>query len=141
MKKIEVAGEILENNELILDESLAEIKPQKVEIDIWFRDDDEEEYREETQAEILAGIREGFQDCLEGRTAPVKGMWDELRIKVTGEINAEGQLVLDEPLRKTKRQYVDVVLWFIKDPQASNENSGKEIHYKTLVRELSVAGT
>jgi hypothetical protein len=115
MKKIEVPGEINEASQLILDESLEEIKPQKVEIDIWFRDDEEEEYRERTKEEILDGIREGFRDCLTGNTRPIEELWDNILISTTGTIDDDGNLVLDEPLRETKAQYVDVVIWFVKN--------------------------
>jgi hypothetical protein len=115
MRYIEVPGYIDEHDRLILDESLDVIKPQQVKIDIWFRDEDEEEYREETKEEILAGIREGFRDCLEGRTSPFGEKWDEFTIETTGRIDDKGQLILDEPLRPTKFQYVDVVIWFIRD--------------------------
>ena len=137
MRYIEVPGHIDEHDRLILDESLDVIKPQQVKIDIWFRDDDEE-YHEETKEEILEGILEGFGDCLEGRTSPVSQMWDDLRIKTTGVINEEGQLVLDEPLRPTKRQYVDVVIWFIKNRKSQAEIS-EDLHQKepeTSSREL-----
>lgn len=115
MKKIEVPGEINEASQLILDESLEEIKPQKVEIDIWFRDDEDEEYRERTKEEILDGIREGFRDCLTGNTRPIEELWDNILISTTGTIDDDGNLVLDEPLRETKAQYVDVVIWFVKN--------------------------
>ena len=114
MKSIRVPGLIDESNRLILDESLDVIKPQKVELDIWFIDDDEEEYYPETKEEILEGIRSGLRDYIEERTSPVERMWDELRIKATGSIDEEGQLILDEPLREIKRQDVDVVIWFFK---------------------------
>jgi hypothetical protein len=55
MRYIEVPGHIDEHDRLILDELLDVIKPQRVKIDIWFRDEDEEEYREETKEEILEG--------------------------------------------------------------------------------------
>ena len=132
MKSIRVPGSIDESNRLILDESLDVIKPQKVELDIWFIDDDEEEYYQETKEEILEGIREGFRECLEGRTSPVEGMWDELRIKATGSIDEEGQLILDEPLRATKCQDVDVVIWFIKN-QASQEKVAENTHRESVV--------
>jgi hypothetical protein len=35
----------------------------------------------------------------------MEGFWDELRIKATGEISEEGQLILDAPLREIKPQY------------------------------------
>lgn len=125
MRYIEVPGHIDENDRLILDESLDVIKPQRVKIDIWFRDEDEEEYREETKEEILEGIRRGFQDCLEGRTSPVGEKWDEFTIEATGSISDEGQLILDEPLRTTKHQYVDVVIWFIRNQESASEVLGQ----------------
>jgi hypothetical protein len=121
MRYIEVPGHIDEQDRLILDESLDVIKPQRVKIDIWFRDEDEEEYREETKEEILEGIRRGFRDCLEGRTKPVGEMWDEFTIETTGTIDDDGQLILDEPLRTTKQQYVDVVIWFIRNQKFAPE--------------------
>lgn len=121
MKNIEISGKIDTNNRLILDESLDVIKPQKVEIDIWFRDDDEGDYHEKTKSEILDGIREGLRDCLTGNTYTAKEMWDSLLVKATGTINDEGQLILDEPLRTTKPQDVDVVIWFIKDKKDATE--------------------
>jgi hypothetical protein len=121
MRYIEVPGRIDENDRLILDESLDVIKPQRVKIDIWFRDEDEEEYREETKEEILEGIRRGFQDCLEGRTSPVGEKWDEFTIETTGAIDDEGKLILDEPLSTTKQQYVDVVIWFIRNQKLASE--------------------
>jgi hypothetical protein len=123
MRYIEVPGYIDEHNRLILDESLDVIKPQRVKIDIWFRDEDEEEYREETKEEILEGIRQGFRDCLEGRTKPVGEMWDELRIKTTGEIDNKGYLILDEPLRSADRQYVDVVIWFVENNKSEEDGA------------------
>jgi hypothetical protein len=139
MRYIEVPGRIDENDRLILDELLDVIKPQRVKIDIWFRDEDEEEYREETKEEILEGIRSGFQDCLEGRTKPVGEAWDELRIKTTGQIDKEGYLILDSPLetlrerplRPTKQQYVDVVIWFV-----DNNQSQEDAEYVCQVSEL-----
>jgi hypothetical protein len=141
MRYIEVAGEINEHNQLILHESLAEIKPQRVKIDIIFRDNDEEDYREPTKAEILESIRKGFIECLRGETSPISELWDDTEIQATGEINEQGQLVLDEQLKETKAQYVDVVMWFIKDEEylkkfyGSEENIYEE--HLTLVKELS----
>lgn len=121
MKSIRVPGSIDENNQLILDESLDVLKPQKVEIDIWFIDEDEDEYYPPTKEEIIEGFRESLDDLLAGRTSPVEGMWDELRIKATGEIDDRGRLILDKPLENTKCQDVDVVIWFIKNV-TSTEN-------------------
>jgi hypothetical protein len=119
MRYIEVQGRIDEQNRLILDESLDVIKPQRVKIDIWFRDEDEEEYREPTKAEILEGIDRGFRDCLEGRTTPVGETWHEFTIEATGKIDDEGQLILDEPLKTTEHPYVDVVIWFNRSDRAT----------------------
>ena len=145
MRYIEVPGEINENNQLILHESLNEIKPQRVKIDIIFRDPDEEDYREPTKAEILESIRRGFRECLRGETSPISELWDDTEIEATGEINDQGQLVLDEPLKKTKPQYVDVVMWFIKDEEylkkfyGSEENIYEE--HLALFKELSGSRT
>ena len=145
MRYIEVPGEINENNQLILHESLKEIKPQRVKIDIIFREPDEEDYREPTKAEILESFRQGFRECLRGETSPISELWDDIKIKATGEINEQGQLVLDEPLTETKPQYVDVVMWFIKDEEylkkfyGSEENIYEE--HLTLVKELSGSRT
>ena len=139
MKYIEVSGHIDEHDRLILDESLDVIKPQQVKIDIWFRDDDEEEYHEETKEEILEGIHRGFRDCREGRTSPVGEKWDEFTIETTGSINNEGQLILDEPLRLTKCQYVDVVIWFIRNSKSEVEiieNSVSETDVEAVAKEL-----
>jgi hypothetical protein len=145
MRYIEVPGEINQNNQLILHESLNEIKPQRVKIEIVFRDPDEEDYREPTTAEILESIRQGFRECLRGETSPISELWDDTEIEATGEINEQGQLVLDEPLKETNPQYVDVVMWFIKDEEylkkiyGSEENIYEE--HLTLVRELSESKT
>jgi hypothetical protein len=139
MRYIEVPGRIDENDRLILDESLDVIKPQRVKIDIWFRDEDEEEYREETKEEILEGIRRGFQDCLEGRTSPVGEKWDEFTIETTGAIDDEGKLILDEPLSTTKQQYVDVVIWFIRNQKLASEvleQSDRQQDPEVLAKEL-----
>ena len=139
MRYIEVPGHIDEHDRLILDESLDVIKPQQVKIDIWFRDEDEEEYREETNEEILESIRRGFHDCLEGRTIPVGEKWDEFTIEATGTINDAGQLILDEPLRSTKCQYVDVVIWFIRNNKSEAdmlENSVSETDVESVTKEL-----
>jgi hypothetical protein len=125
MKSITVFGQIDENNQLILDESLDVIKPQRVDLDIWFNDDEEDEedeYREPSKAEILAGIREGFHDCLTGNTSSLEEMWEELGIKTTGTINDDGQLLLDQPLPATAHKFVNVVIWF-----TSNKTSIQEI--------------
>jgi hypothetical protein len=123
MKSIRVPGSIDENNRLILDESLDVLKPQKVKLDIWLIDEDEDEYYSPTKEEILESISEGFRDCLEGRTSPVEKMWDELMIQTTGAIDDEGRLILDAPLRETKPQDVDVVIWFIRDRKSVSEVS------------------
>jgi hypothetical protein len=141
MRYIEVPGEINDRNQLILHESLSEIKPQRVKIDIIFRDPDEGDYREPTKAEILESIRQGFRECLRGETSPISDLWDDLEIEATGEINDRGQLVLDEPLRETKPQYVDVVMWFIKDEEDLKKFYGSEeniyAEHPALVKEFS----
>jgi hypothetical protein len=141
MRYIEVPGEINQNNQLILHESLSQIKPQRVEIDVIFCDDDEEDYREPTKAEILENIRQSLREYARGECRPVSEMWDDIKIITTGEINEQGQLVLDLPLRETKAQYVDVVMWFIKDDESPKkfdefEENVYEEHL-TLVKELS----
>jgi hypothetical protein len=141
MRYIEVPGEIDGHNRLILHESLKEIKPQQVEIDIVFCDDDEEDYREPTKTEILESIVESLHEYSRGECIPVSEMWDDIKIKTTGSINEEGQLILDQPLKDTKPQAVDVVMWFIKDAQAPNKfNEFEENIYEqhmTFVKELS----
>jgi hypothetical protein len=142
MRYIEVPGEIDADNRLILHESLKEIKPQQVEIDIVFCDD-EEEYRAPTKAEILADIVESLREYSRGECTTVSETWDDIKIKTTGEINEDGQLILDQPLKETKPQSVDVVMWFIKDDKALKkfdeleENSYEQ--YMTFVKELSEA--
>ncbi|PSB56368.1 hypothetical protein [Chamaesiphon polymorphus] len=141
MRYIEVPGEIDANNRLILYESLKEIKPQQVEIDIIFSDDDSEDYREPTKAEIIADIVESLREYSRGECTPISEMWDDIKIKTTGEINEEGQLILDRPLQETKPQYVDVVMWFIKDDKLVRkldefEENNYEKHI-ALVKELS----
>jgi hypothetical protein len=68
-------------------------------------------------------------------------MWSDIKIKTTGEINDKGQLVLDQPLKDTKPQSVDIVLWFIKDDQSQHklDDFGEKIHeqHMTFVKELS----
>jgi hypothetical protein len=135
MKSLRVPGRIDENDRLILDYLLDALKPQQVELDIWLLDDDLEDYCEPTKEEILEGIREGLHDCLTGNTSPVSELWDELRIQATGEIDEEGQLILDYPLRKTMPQYVDVVIWFI-----SNKKFTEDVYeegFQVPVKELS----
>jgi hypothetical protein len=137
MKYIEVSGEIDRDNQLILHELLNQIKSQRVEIDIVFRD--EEDYRESTKAEIFEGIRESLHEYSRGECRPVAELWDNIMIQSTGEIDEVGQLIIDEPLKKTESQYVDVVIRFVKD-----EKSNEEAHqhgYKALVKELSGSRT
>jgi hypothetical protein len=140
MRYIEVPGEIDNNNRLILHESLEQIKPQQVRIDIVFRDDEEDE-REPTKEEILESIVEGLREYSRGECRPISEMWDNIMIQSTGEINDRGELILDKPLAETQAQYVDVVMWFIKDeacPQKfseSEENIYEE--HLTLVKEPS----
>jgi hypothetical protein len=138
MKYIEVSGEINESNQLILDELLDVIKPQQVKVDIIFCD--EEEYHEESKEEIIEGIREGLHDCLTGNTHPISELWDDIMIQATGAINEEGQLILDEPLKPTKPQNVDIVIWFIKDSK-SVEKVSEDMCQEDCdsVRELSVS--
>lgn len=137
MKSIRVPGEIDQNNQLVLDESLEVIKPQRVEIDIWFGDDDEDDH-EASKEEILEGIREGFCDCLAGNVHPVSELWDELRIKTTGAINEEGELILDEPLRVTKPQNVNVVIWFIKQKKSLENHEDVFQENGKIATELSL---
>jgi hypothetical protein len=104
-------------------------------MDIILLDDDLEDYYEPTKEEILEGIREGLHDCLTGNTSPVSELWDELRIQATGEIDEEGQLILDYPLRKTTPQYVDVVIWFINNKKFTEDVY--EEGFQVPVKELS----
>jgi hypothetical protein len=133
MRYIEVSGEINDRNQLILDESLEVIKPQQVKIDIWFRDEDEAEYHEETKAEILEGIRESLHECLTGDTQSIDDMWEDLRIKTTGTINDVGQLILDRPLKQTQAQPVDVVIWFAKNQSEEMERIMRETSTRELI--------
>ena len=142
MKSIRVPGEIDLNNRLILDESLDVIKPQQVEIDIIFLDDDLADYQEPSKAEILEGIREGLHDCVAGNTlSSMSELWENLGIKATGEINEAGQLILDEPLRATKPQYVDVTIWFVKNRNSQEESAENLAKNKreVLTKELVMA--
>jgi hypothetical protein len=143
MRYIEVGGEIDKNNRLILHELLDQIKPQRVDIDIVFRDDDDDidVEREPTDEEIFERVEQALLQQSRGELKSVKQMWDEIRIKATGEINDFGQLVLDEPLRETEAQYVDVVIFFIKDEEykkklyESEENIYEE--HPALIKEPS----
>jgi hypothetical protein len=118
MRYIEVGGEIDRDNRLILHESLSEIKPQRVEIDIWFRDDDDDDdidvEREPTDEEIFERVEQGLLEYSRGECTPASD-WSDIKIKTTGEINDLGQLILDERLIETKAQYVNIVIKFIKD--------------------------
>ena len=76
-----------------------------------------------TKEEILEGIREGFHDCLTGNTSPISELWDDMMIQTTAEIDEKGQLILNEPLRETKPQYVDVVIWFLKNRTSQEQTS------------------
>ena len=139
MKSIRIPGEIDKNNQLILDESLDVIKPQRVEIDIWF--DDGECDQEPTKAEVFEGIREGLHDCLTGNTfASMSEMWDSLRIQATGLINEDGNLLLDQPLRKIAPQDVSVVIWFINknQPQLEIAEDSQQDDRRNTARELSI---
>ncbi len=137
MRYIEVRGEIKDNNQLILHESLSEIKPQRVEIDIIF--DDGEEYREPTKEEILDGIAEGYGQCLRGEFSSGSDL-EKGKTEATGEINEQGQLILDRPLPDIQFQYVDVVIWFIKDEEWINKfyDSEENVYeeHPVIVREL-----
>jgi hypothetical protein len=141
MKSIRVPGEIDKNNRLILDETLDVIKPQQVEVDIIFLGDDLEDYREPSKSGILEGIREGLHDCVTGNTlSSMSELWDNIGIKATGEINEAGQLTLDEPLRETKPQYVDAIVWFTKKicSQEDAENSAQNDR-EVLTKELVIS--
>jgi hypothetical protein len=142
MRSIRIPGEIDNDNRLILDESLDIIKPQRVEIDIIFLDDDLEDYREQSTAEILEGIKEGFHDCVTGNTlSSMSELWERLGINTTGEINEAGQLILDEPLKATTPQYVDVVIWFSKNTssQAESVENSTQTKHEVLTKELVTA--
>ncbi len=123
MKSLRVPGRIDEHDRLILDYLLDPLKPQQVEIDIILLDDDLEDYYEPTKEEILEGIREGLHDCLTGNTSPISELWDDMMIQTTAEIDEDGQLILNEPLKKTKPQYVDVVIWFVKNRKSQEQTS------------------
>lgn len=119
MRYIEVGGEIDKNNRLILHELLDQIKPQRVNIDIVFRDDDDDDIdveREPTDEEIFERVEQALLEYSRGECTPASD-WTGIKIKATGEINDLGQLVLDEPLQEAEAQYVDVVIKFIKDEE------------------------
>jgi hypothetical protein len=129
MRYIEVGGEIDKNNQLILHELLDQIKPQRVEIDIVFRDDDDDDIdveREPTIEEIEERIEQALLQQSRGELKSVEEMWNNIKIKATGEINDFGQLVLDEPLKQAEAQYVDVVIFFIKDEEYNQKFYGSE---------------
>jgi hypothetical protein len=118
MRYVEVGGEIDKHNRLILHELLDQIKPQRVDIDIVFRDDDDDDIdveREPTDAELLALVESASLAYARDECKPVERVWDDIKIKATGEINELGQIILDEPLRESEARYVDVVIKFIKD--------------------------
>jgi hypothetical protein len=141
MKSLRVPGRIDENDRLILDYLLDPLKPQQVEIDIILLDDDLEDYYEPTKEEILEGIREGLHDCLTGNTSPVSELWDDMMIQMTAEIDEDGQLILNEPLKEVKPQYVDVVIWFIKN-KISQEQSNEAVSQNDIevsTRELTAS--
>jgi hypothetical protein len=150
MRYLEISGEIDKDNQLIIDRSLEVIKPQQVEIDIWFRDDDEEDCPEPTKEEILDSFREGYRDCLMGNVSPLSELWDDIMIQTTGEITDRGQLVLDSPLETlcersltlTKPQYVAVVIRFVNSSKYEEEFTERvqQEGYKTLVKEVSRSG-
>jgi wyosine [tRNA(Phe)-imidazoG37] synthetase (radical SAM superfamily) len=120
MRYIEVGGEIDKNNQLILHELLDQIKPQRVEINIVFRDDDDNDVdveREPTNKEIEERIEKYLLEQSRGEIRSIEQMWENIMIEATGEINDFGQLVLDEPLKKTEAQYVNIVVFFIKDEE------------------------
>jgi hypothetical protein len=131
MKSLRVPGRIDENDRLILDYLLDVIKPQQVELDIILLDDDLEDDYEPTKEEILEGIREGLHDCLTENTSPVSELWNDMMIQTTAEIDEEGQLILNEPLKGTKSQYVDVVIWFVKN-RTSQEQTSEAISQNDL---------
>jgi len=138
MRYIEVSGEIDNSNRLILHESLEQIKSQRVEIDIWFRDDDEE-YCEPTKSEIIDDIRTSLQEYSRGESKPASEMWNGMMMQSLGEINESGQLILDEPLKETNARYVDVVIRFILDSNYINNRESTENIYEenlVLVREV-----
>ena len=140
MRYIEVPGEIDNNNRLILHESLAQIKPQMVEIDIWFRDNEEEDYRQPAKEEILSDIHESLREYSRGECSSVSEMWNDMMLQSTGEINEKGQLIIDEPLKEAKAQYVDVVIRFVLDKNYIKNRESEENIYEeniTLVREFS----
>jgi hypothetical protein len=143
MRYVEVGGEIDREHRLILHESLIEIKPQRVEIDIIFRDDDDTDVdidREPTDEEIFERVEQGLLEYSRGECTPASD-WSDIKIKATGEINDRGQLVLDEPIGEVPAQYVDIVIKFIKDDEykkkfyESEENIYEE--HIALVKESS----
>jgi hypothetical protein len=143
MRYIEVGGEIDKNNQLILHELLDQIKPQRVEIDIVFRDDDDDDIdveREPTDEEIFERVERALLEYSRGECKPASD-WSDIKIKATGEINDFGQLVLDEPLKKAEAQYVDVVMFFIKDEEYNKKFYGSEENiyedHPALVKEPS----
>jgi hypothetical protein len=128
MRYIEVGGEIDRNNQLILHELLDQIKPQQVEIDIVFRDNDDDDIdieREPTDEEIFERVERALLEQSRGECTPASD-WSDIKIKATGEINDFGQLVLDEPLKQAEAQYVDVVIFFIKDEEYNQKFYGSE---------------
>jgi hypothetical protein len=128
MRYIEVGGSIDKNNRLILHELLDQIKPQRVNIDIVFRDDDDDDIdveREPTDEEIFERVEQALLEHSRGECSPASD-WSDIKIKATGEINDLGQLVLDRPLDETKAQYVDVVIKFIKDEEYQKKFSESE---------------
>jgi hypothetical protein len=141
MKSLRVPGRIDEHDRLILDYLLDPLKPQQVEIDIILLDDDLEDYYEPTKEEIIEGIREGLHDCLTGNTSPVSELWDDMMIQMTAEIDEDGQLILSKSLKEVKPQYVDVVIWFIKN-KISQEQSNEAVSQNDIevsTRELTAS--
>jgi wyosine [tRNA(Phe)-imidazoG37] synthetase (radical SAM superfamily) len=143
MRYIEVSGEIDKNNQLILHELLDQIKPQQVEIDIVFRDNDDDDVdikREPSDEEIFERVERALLEQSRGECTPASD-WSDIKIKATGEINDFGQLVLNEPLKQAEAQYVDVVIFFIKDEEYNQKFYGSEENiyeeHPALIKESS----
>ncbi|MBG1270277.1 type II toxin-antitoxin system RelN family antitoxin [Nostoc sp. WHI] len=75
MKAIETTATINESGQLMLNESLGFIKPQRVRVIVLISEDDEINPDETPTKIVIEGIHQGLHEALTGQTIPLSEMW------------------------------------------------------------------
>lgn len=81
MKAIETTATIDASGQLTLHQALGKAKPQQVRVIILMTDEDDVDADDTPDSEAIAGIHQGLQEALAGKTLPLSEMWTGIDVE------------------------------------------------------------